>query len=102
MRTAGLYRARLRVVTRAGSGERILENSQCDTLADSVALVIALSVSDSAGASQDVHPGPSPRLALAVSAQGSGVFGALPHPALGVGGAIALEGLASLRFELRG
>src|SRR5512143_3875954 len=82
MRTDGVYRARLRVTTSAGTGERILESSQCDTLADSVALVIALSASGSADALQDAHAEPSQRVALAVSAQGSALFGVLPHPAL--------------------
>ena len=101
-RREGVYRARLRVTTSAGSGERILENSQCDTLADSVALVIAMSVSSSEDSLQDTRAEPSQRVALAVSAQGSALFGALSYPALGAGGALALEGLASLRFELRG
>ena len=102
MHAAGVYRARLHVVTGAGSGERVLENSQCDTLADSVALVIAMSISDSGDVSQDAHPEPSQPLALAVAAQGSSLFGVLPQPAWGVGGAIAVEGLGSLRFELHG
>ncbi|HEX4337309.1 MAG TPA: hypothetical protein VH062_15440 [Polyangiaceae bacterium] len=101
-RTAGVYRARLRVTTSAGSGERILESGQCDTLADSVALVIALSVSGGTDSSQNELAAPAERLALAVSAQGSWLFGGLPQPAAGVGGAIAIEGLVSLRFELRG
>jgi hypothetical protein len=102
MRTDGVYRARLRVTTSAGSGERILENRQCDTLADSVALVIALSVSGAADSSRAAEAESKERLALAVSAQGDALFGALPHPAVGVGGAIAVEGLLSLRLELRG
>lgn len=102
MRTAGVYRARLRVTTSAGSGERTLENADCDTLADSVALVIALSVSGSLDSRRDTHTEPGQRPSLAISAVGNTLFGALPQPALGAGGAIALEGLASLRFELRG
>jgi len=101
-RKAGVYRARLRVTTPTGSGERSLESGQCDTLTDSVALVIALSVSGAADSSQDARAAPTQQLALAISAQGGVLFGALSQPALGVGGAVALEGLVSLRFELSG
>ncbi len=101
--TEGVYRARLKVVSADGSGERVLENEQCDLLADSVALVIALSASPPAESEpDDARSRDTDRVALAASAEGSVLFGALPHPAVGAGGAVAVEGLASLRFELRG
>jgi hypothetical protein len=101
-RTASVYRARLHVTTSAGSGERILENRQCDTLADSVALVIALSATGAADGPQNTRTALNERLALAISAEGSTLFGALSRPAVGIGGAIAVEGLVSLRFDLHG
>jgi hypothetical protein len=103
MRTPGGYRARLRVTTPAGSGERVLDNSQCDILADSVAVVIALSASSSLDSlSVEDTQERDGRLAFAASAQGSALFGVLSQPALGLGGGIAVEGLSSLRLELRG
>jgi hypothetical protein len=94
-RTADLYRAELRIQTPTGYGERTLENTRCEILAESVALVIALSAS---------RPGPArgERLRLALSAHATGVAGPLPRVAVGVGGALALEGVAALRLELSG
>ena len=92
-RLPGMYRAQVRVQSSIGSGERVLENTDCEILADSVALVIALSASESEGGAQGV---------FALSAHGSVAFGPLPEPAFGVGGALALEGLWSLRWELTG
>jgi hypothetical protein len=101
--TDGVYRARLRVVSAEGSGERVLENEQCDLLTDSVALVIALSASPPAESQpDDARPEDTERLSVLASAEGDVVFGSLPHPAFGAGGAIGVEGLSSLRFELRG
>jgi len=101
MLSGGVYRARLRLSTADGSGERLLESRQCDTLADSVALVIALSVSEASDSAQRAQGELTERLTLAASAQGNVLFGAVPDPAVGVGGALSVEGLASLRFELR-
>jgi hypothetical protein len=94
-RTSRGYRAAVRIQTRAGSGERSLENSNCEILADSVALVIALSASDSTRS-------PDRGLTLALSAHASAVSGPLPALGLGAGGALALEGLWALRLELSG
>jgi hypothetical protein len=92
--TPGMYRAQLRTRSAAGTGERVLENTNCEILADSVALVIALS----AGSHADEGPG----FAIAISAHATGASGVLPALALGVGGAVALEGLWAVRLELSG
>ena len=42
-RSAGVFRAVLHITSSAGYGQRILENARCELLAESVALVIALS-----------------------------------------------------------
>jgi hypothetical protein len=94
-RTSGGYRAAVRIQTRAGSGERSLENANCEILADSVALVIALSASDST-------PSTDRGLTLALSAHASALSGPLPSFGFGAGGALAVEGLWALRFELSG
>jgi hypothetical protein len=92
--TSGMYRAAVRIQSRVGAGERVLENANCEILADSVALVIALSASGSA---------PSERvLTLAFSAHATAVSGPLPKLGLGFGGAFAVEGPWALRFELSG
>jgi hypothetical protein len=96
-RTAHGYRARLRTASPTGSGERVLENARCEVLADSVAVVIALAVTTP---QDEPHNDEAARWSVAVSAHMSALFGALPKPALGVGGAIAFEA-PSLRFELR-
>jgi hypothetical protein len=100
-RSAGVYRARLRVTSSAGLGERVLENASCEILAGSIALVIALSAAPSPDVSQ-LDDARDEGLALAISANASALFGPLSQPALGVGGGIAVEGFSSLRFELRG
>jgi hypothetical protein len=97
-RTADGYRARMRTSSPKGSGERVLEDARCDVLADSVAVVIALTV---ATPQDQLRPGEAARLRVAISAHVSVLFGTLPKPAVGLGGAIALEA-PSLRFELRG
>jgi hypothetical protein len=90
-RAANGYRAALRIQ----DAQRTLENAQCDVLADSVALVIALSASDNGSPSQT-------HLVLAVAALGSTVIGPLPKPAFGAGMSAALEGALSLRWEISG
>jgi len=93
--TPDTYRAQVRTHSREGSGERVLENESCEILADSVALVIALSASapDSSG---------ERGLAIALSAQVTAATGPLPKLALGVGGALAVEGFWSMRLEVGG
>lgn len=91
-RTADAYRAEVRIEREGGTGERVLENVSCDILADSVALIVALSSGDS------VHHG----LTGALSAHATALSGPLPRLAWGGGGAIAVEGMWALRFELNG
>ena len=99
-RIAGTYRAHVRITSAAGFGERELENTRCELLADSVALVVALSAGTSA---ESTNGGASePELAVSASAHASAALGPLPDVALGVGGAVALEGFSSLQLELRG
>ena len=102
-RTAGIFRARINITSSAGYGERILENTRCELLAESVALVIALSAPHFA----DPPPGlardsPDGGLAPALSAHATAVAGLLPRVALGAGGTFAVEGFAALRLELGG
>jgi uncharacterized membrane protein len=96
-RTHAGYRARLRTVSPTGSGERVLEHARCEVLAESVAVVIALTVATP----EDKARKGEARLSVAASAFVSTLFGMLPKPALGVGAALALEA-PSLRVELRG
>ncbi|HET8940320.1 MAG TPA: hypothetical protein VFN67_43060 [Polyangiales bacterium] len=92
----GMYRANVAIQTADGGGERTLENTDCNILADSVALVIALSAADGGLKSAAVRGGPS----LSVSVHVAAVSGTLPRLASGAGVDAALEGLASLRAEL--
>jgi hypothetical protein len=94
------YRARLRVTSTAGFAERVIENERCDILADSVALVVALSASRAAAAAVRGDDTAGPRLSLAAHA--SAAQGLLPRAAPGVGGSLALEGVSALRLELSG
>ena len=99
------FRARLRVTSAAGFAERVLENQHCDVLADSVALVIALSASRSVGTGLQlaaVSGDGSAELRLAVAAHASAGLGLLPWTAPGVGASLALEGVSALRLELSG
>jgi hypothetical protein len=96
-RTGGTYRARLRTTSSAGFGERALENVRCEDLADSVALVIALTATP---ANDDRQQNEGFRIAVAANANLA--LGPLANPALGLGAAIAAEGFSALRFELRG
>jgi len=99
-RAQGSYRAQLRTTSSQGVGERRLEHADCEILADSVALVIALSAASS-GKRVD-GGGQGAGLALSLSAHATAVSGPLPRVALGAGGALAVEGLWSLRVELSG
>jgi hypothetical protein len=92
-RSAGLYHARIRIRTAAGLGQRVLENARCDVLAESVALVVALSAG----------PRATPRipLVLALSAHAGAISGTLPRLAAGVGASVAVE-VSSLRFAIHG
>jgi hypothetical protein len=88
------YRAHVVLRGPAGFGERRLEDAHCDVLADSVAVLIALSI-----------PSPNPdagELWLALSPEARLSSGPLPLTAAGLGGAIAVEGLGWLRLELGG
>lgn len=94
------YQARLRIEEDGRLGERTLDHPQCDVLADSVALVIALS---QRAAGHDVdHDSAPAQLALAFSAHASAALGPLPKLALGAGASVALELPAIWRFELSG
>jgi hypothetical protein len=93
--TANGYRAQLSIQAGGNTGLRTLDHSQCDILADSAALVIALSA----------HRAEDParaKLSLSVATHASVVDGVLPRAALGGGVGVALEGWASLRWELNG
>jgi hypothetical protein len=90
-KSGGGYRAKLQIQSPKGPAERTLENPSCEVLADSVALVIALS------AGYPASKRASPKLLL--SAHTTATHGPLPQLALGAGGALAVEGLAALRFE---
>ena len=98
-RTDAAYRARLRITSAAGFAERTLENTRCDILVDSVALVIALSADAPDGEATNSS---GSDLALSASASVSALLGPLPQPALGIGAAIGVEGFSSLRVELHG
>lgn len=90
--TSDTYRAEVHTRSREGSGERVVENTSCEILADSVALVIALSAAS-----------PQNRgLGIGVSVHGTMLSGPLPSLAWGVGGGVALEGFWALRLELSG
>lgn len=89
------YRAQLRIQAGGNTGLRTLDHSQCDILADSTALVIALS------ANRTEAPARA-QLLLSVAPHASIVHGVLPRPAFGAGVGVAVEGWASLRWELNG
>jgi hypothetical protein len=97
-RSSNGYRAQLRTVGPTASGDRVLEEANCEMLADSVAVVIALTVAMPEDRADNDN---GSRLTVAGSAHASALFGSLPKPALGVGAGIAFE-LPALRFELRG
>ncbi|MET0389039.1 MAG: hypothetical protein ABW321_23900 [Polyangiales bacterium] len=91
---ARAYHAHIVLRGQSGVGERDIEDARCDVLAESVAVLIALSV-----------PTPVSRdggLALAIRPEVTLVWGSLPLVAAGLGAAVAIEGVASLRLELRG
>ncbi|HKU38611.1 MAG TPA: hypothetical protein VJR89_10705 [Polyangiales bacterium] len=100
-RFAGGYRAQLNLTSSAGFGDRELEDSRCEVLAESVALVIALSASRSTVEHGELAPDAQDSgLTIALSPLVSASAGPLPKVALGAGLTFALEGLASLRLEL--
>ena len=90
------YRAHVVLRGPSGYGERQLEDARCDLLAESVALLIALSIPSSTPPDTGLAP------ALALWPQMHVGFGALPSMAAGIGAAISVEGLGSIRLELRG
>lgn len=87
------YRAHVQIRTTHGSGERALEHASCAVLAESVALVIALSAADHA-ASETLAP-----LSFGLSMHAAAIIGTLPRPALGAGMEVAIEGLWGLRVD---
>jgi len=97
---AGTYRARVQITSASGFGEREIENTRCELLADSVALVVAMSASTSADSTSG-RASQSQR-AVSASANASVALGPLPNATLGVSGAVALEGFSSVQLELRG
>ena len=100
--TEQAYRASVRVSGPSGVGERNLESAQCELLADSVALVIALSTTSADIQLPDRRSAPTQRPKLGLSAQASALFGVLPNPALGIGAGFGVDASHGLRFELRG
>jgi hypothetical protein len=94
-RSAQGYRADVVLRGPTGSGARRLEETRCDVLVDSVAVLIALSIPSPAS--------PDGRaLSLLLWPQARLLSGTLPRAAGGVGAAIAVEGLGSFRLELHG
>jgi hypothetical protein len=90
------YHAHITLREASGFGERHIEDARCDVLADSVAVLIALSIPSPASADSGDD------LAVVVRPEAHISSGSLPLLAAGVGGAIAMEGVASLRLELHG
>jgi hypothetical protein len=90
------YRAHVVLRGASGFGERRLEDARCDGLADSVAVLIALSIPSSAS------PDSGRELSLALWPQARVSSGALPLTAAALGAALAVEGLGSFRVELHG
>jgi hypothetical protein len=102
---AANFSARIRLTSSEELGERVLESKRCELLADSVALVVALSAAPPATTERTSATRPRARgrdWSVAASAHASAATGLLPELALGAGAALALEGLASLRVELGG
>jgi len=97
--TGAGYRAQLSIQTDGGTGQRILDNNRCDILAESVALVSALSANRALASSSNES---GRMLVVGVSAHVSLAAGPLPQPALGAGVGFALEGWRSLRWEING
>jgi hypothetical protein len=104
------YVAVVRIRLRSGEvGERSLEESTCDVLADAVVTVVAMSLEEGTPTASaptpvrevDTAPEPSqrtePRFAAGVVAMVD--EGTLPFPALGAGIALAAYPLAPLRIE---
>jgi hypothetical protein len=90
-----VYRAHVVLRSPSAYGERQLEAARCDALAESVAVLIALSVPTSKAESRR-------EVSLTLWPRADVLAGALPLTAAGIGGAIAVELLDSLRLELNG
>ena len=99
-RGAGAYHAHIVLRDPSGFGERDLEDAHCDVLLDSVALLIALSMPGQQDAVRRTPRGAG--LVVPLSVQGRLAVDALPLPAAGLGGAIAIEAFSSTRFEVHG
>ena len=93
-RSAEGYRAHVVLRGSSGMGTRVLEDSRCDILVDSVAVLIALSIPNTAHTDTG--------LSLALSPEARVSSGILPLTAAGIAAAIALEGLGAFRLELHG
>jgi hypothetical protein len=89
------YRAHVVMRGPSGFGDRHLKDAQCDVLVDQVAVLIALSIPTRVSPSSDP-------LSLALGLEGRLSSGSVPLLAAGLGGGIAVEGLASFRLELHG
>ena len=101
-RIAGGFRAQLRITSAAGFGHRDLEDTRCEILAESLALVIALSAARSTEArSATTRAGQDRGLELGMSAHAAASVGPLPDTALGAGVTFAVEG-SGVRLELGG
>jgi hypothetical protein len=98
-RSAGAYRAEVRVTSPAGIGTRVIEDTRCDRLADNVALIVALSAAPLGVAPKAIDDAPD-RLRFVAAVSGNLLLGTLPSSAAGVGGQLAAESSA-LRLELR-
>lgn len=91
-RSRGGFRARIQLSTREGNWSRSLEDLHCESLADSVALVLALSA-----------PTPSEAVApvISLSLGAGGIFGPLPRLAPHAELSVALQ-WSRLRISLLG
>jgi hypothetical protein len=99
--TPSRFQAEVRITSSAGSGARRLESASCETLADEVALVIALSASRVAGSGAAIEDtAVSSALVPVLAAHATAVTGPTPRTALGAGATLALEGISALRLEL--
>jgi hypothetical protein len=95
-RREGAYHAHIVLRGPSGFGERHIEDARCDVLADSVAVLIALSVPS------PVTTDSGADLVVTATPEVGVLTGSLPRLAAGIGGAIAVEGVASLRLEAHG
>jgi hypothetical protein len=89
------YRANVLLRSRTGVGERRLEHARCDVLADTVAVLIVLSIPNQTPLATQRG------FALTLSPQARFLVGSLPSLAAGLGGSIAVDGLGGFRLELQ-